>query len=97
MAFKIKFFYLLYGEMGLLILKYLIKEGLVPDLVISHKSYNIEGNKEFYSGLTKLYEKDNLNIVYTDNIFDYKKEMKSKICPTAQPTSFAQTAALSTT
>lgn len=72
-----KYFYLVYGVMGLRILEKLIESGNAPELIISHKTYNFEKSEnDFYVPLQKLAESSRIEIIFTDKIAEEVERLR---------------------
>jgi methionyl-tRNA formyltransferase len=68
-----KYFYLVYGIMGLKCLRGLIKENFRPEFVITHRSYELEKMfNDFYKPLEELCNSYDVPLIKTDKISEYK-------------------------
>lgn len=73
MPLEIKYFYLTDGLIGLHCLKHLIKNKYIPELIISHKTYQYNKLKEtFYIPLEELVTRENISLIKLDSIKDYE-------------------------
>lgn len=71
------YFYLVFGNMGLRILKKLTESGKSPGLIISHKTYRYEtSGKEFYEPLKEFAEENKIDLILTDKISGEKEKLK---------------------
>ncbi len=78
MASKIKYFYLTDGFIGLSCLRDLIKENYIPELIITHKSFqDSKLSEEVIESLKELSGSKNISLLIVDKLKEYKGELKN--------------------
>ncbi len=78
MVSEIKFFYLTDGLMGLNCLRDLIKKNFIPELIITHKNFQLDNNTiTIHKQLGELSKQENISLSIVENLKEIKSDLKN--------------------